>query len=92
MASWRTGESAVCGYIIVFLMMSLSHGSIIIKTPSCVLLYLPEASKDFKSVSSEIVETIRIGDQRFGVRTKGTEAEANIMRFIHYTFRQIAIT
>jgi len=30
-------------------------------------LYLPEASEDFESVSSGIVEAIRIGDQRFGV-------------------------
>ena len=33
-------------------------------------LYLPEASEDFESVSSEIVEAIRIGDQRFGVEPK----------------------
>jgi hypothetical protein len=33
-------------------------------------LYLPEASEDFESVSSEIVEAVRIGDQRFGVEPK----------------------
>jgi len=33
-------------------------------------LYLPENSEDFESVSSEIVEAIRIGDQRFGVEPK----------------------
>jgi len=33
-------------------------------------LYLPEASENFESVSSEIVEAIRIGDQRFGVEPK----------------------
>jgi len=33
-------------------------------------LYLPEASEDFESGSSEIVEAIRIGDQRFGVEPK----------------------
>jgi hypothetical protein len=38
--------------------------------PSCVWLYLPEASEDFETVSSEIVEAIRIGDQRFGVEPK----------------------
>ena len=33
-------------------------------------LYLPEASEDFESVASDIIETIRINDQRFGVETK----------------------
>jgi len=33
-------------------------------------LYLPEASEDFESVSSEIVEAVRTGDQRFGVEPK----------------------
>ena len=33
-------------------------------------LYLPEASEDFESFSSWIVEAIRTGDQRFGVEPK----------------------
>ena len=33
-------------------------------------MYLPENSEDFESVSSEIVEAIRTGDQRFGVEPK----------------------
>lgn len=33
-------------------------------------LYLPEASEDFESVASDIVETIRINDRRFGVEPK----------------------
>lgn len=33
-------------------------------------LYLPESSEDFESVASDIVETIRINDQRFGVEPK----------------------
>ncbi len=33
-------------------------------------LYLPEASEDFETVASDIVETIRINDQRFGVEPK----------------------
>ncbi len=33
-------------------------------------LYLPENSEDFESVASEIIEVIRIGDQRFGVEPK----------------------
>jgi len=33
-------------------------------------LYLPEESEDFETVSSEIVEAIRIGDHRFGVEPK----------------------
>ena len=33
-------------------------------------LYLAEASEDFESVSMDIVEAIRIGDQRFGVEPK----------------------
>jgi hypothetical protein len=33
-------------------------------------LYLPEASENFESVCSDIVEAIRTGDQRFGVEPK----------------------
>ena len=33
-------------------------------------LYLPEASEDFETVSSEIVEAIRTKDHRFGVEPK----------------------
>ena len=33
-------------------------------------LYLPENSEDFETMSSEIVEAIRINDQRFGVEPK----------------------
>jgi hypothetical protein len=33
-------------------------------------MYLPENSEDFESVSSEIVNAIRIGEQRFGVEPK----------------------
>ena len=33
-------------------------------------LYLAEASEDFESVAMDIVEAIRIGDQRFGVEPK----------------------
>ncbi len=33
-------------------------------------LYLPENSEDFESVSSEIAEAVRIGDQRFGVEPR----------------------
>lgn len=33
-------------------------------------LYLPENSEDFETVSSEIVEAVRLGDQRFGVEPK----------------------
>ena len=33
-------------------------------------LYLPEASEDFESMAMDIVEMIRIGDQRFGVEPK----------------------
>jgi hypothetical protein len=33
-------------------------------------LYLPENSEDFESVSAEIVEAVRIGDQRFGVEPR----------------------
>jgi len=32
--------------------------------------YLAEASEDFESVAMDIVETIRINDQRFGVEPK----------------------
>jgi hypothetical protein len=30
-------------------------------------LYLPEATEDFESVASDIVEAVRMNDQRFGV-------------------------
>jgi hypothetical protein len=33
-------------------------------------LYLPENSEDFEAVSSEIVEAIRMNDQRFGVEPR----------------------
>jgi hypothetical protein len=33
-------------------------------------LYLPEASEDFESVASDVVEAIRVNDQRFGVEPK----------------------
>ena len=33
-------------------------------------LYLPEASENFETVASDIVEIIRINDQRFGVEPK----------------------
>ena len=33
-------------------------------------LYLPEASEDFETVVQDIVERIRIGDQRLGVEPK----------------------
>jgi hypothetical protein len=33
-------------------------------------LYLPENSEDFEAVVMDIVEAIRIGDQRFGVEPK----------------------
>lgn len=33
-------------------------------------LHLPEDTEDFETVASEIVEAIRIGDQRFGVEPK----------------------
>ena len=33
-------------------------------------LYLAEASEDFESVAMDIVDAIRIGDQRFGVEPK----------------------
>jgi hypothetical protein len=33
-------------------------------------LYLPEASEDFETASSEIVEAVRTGDRRFGVEPK----------------------
>lgn len=34
-------------------------------------LYLPEASEDFETMAPDIVETIRMNDQRFGVEPKG---------------------
>ncbi len=33
-------------------------------------LYLPEATEDFESVASDIVEAVRMNDQRFGVEPK----------------------
>ncbi|NJD56410.1 MAG: hypothetical protein FIA94_08415 [Nitrospirae bacterium] len=33
-------------------------------------LYLPEASEDFEAAASDIVEAIRLNDQRFGVEPK----------------------
>ena len=33
-------------------------------------LYLPETSEDFETVASDIVEVIRMNDQRFGVEPK----------------------
>lgn len=33
-------------------------------------LYLPEASEDFESLASDIVETVRMNDLRFGVEPK----------------------
>jgi hypothetical protein len=34
-------------------------------------LYLPEATEDFETVASDIVETVRMNDQRFGVEPEG---------------------
>jgi len=33
-------------------------------------LYLPEAAEDFETVAMDIVESIRLGDKRFGVEPK----------------------
>jgi len=33
-------------------------------------LYLPEATEDFETVASDIIEAVRINDQRFGVEPK----------------------
>ena len=33
-------------------------------------LYLPEASEDFETVAAEIVEAVRMNDQRFGVEPR----------------------
>ncbi|MFZ3138783.1 MAG: hypothetical protein WA126_15485 [Thermodesulfovibrionales bacterium] len=33
-------------------------------------LYLPEATEDFETVASDIVEAVRMNDQRFGVEPK----------------------
>jgi hypothetical protein len=33
-------------------------------------LYLPEATEDFESAASDIVEAVRMNDQRFGVEPK----------------------
>ena len=44
-----------------------------ILTPHPILpkwLYLPERSEDFESGAMDIVERIRVGDQRFGVEPK----------------------
>jgi hypothetical protein len=38
-------------------------------------LYLPEASEDFETAASDIVETIRMNDQRFGVEPKEKTAK-----------------
>jgi len=47
---------------------------------------LPEASDDFEAISSEIVEIIRMNDQRFGVEPKnGSKKAQAIMRIIHCT-------
>jgi len=34
-------------------------------------LYLPEATEDFETVASDIVEAVRINDLRFGVEPQG---------------------
>lgn len=44
-------------------------------------LYLPEETEDFESVASDIVEAIRMNDQRFGVEPKG---KARVKR-MHYS-------
>ena len=33
-------------------------------------LYLPEATEDFETVASDIIEAIRMNDQRFGVESQ----------------------
>ena len=33
-------------------------------------LYLPEATEDFETVASDIIEAVRMNDQRFGVEPK----------------------
>jgi hypothetical protein len=33
-------------------------------------LYLPEATEDFETVASDIVDAVRMDDQRFGVEPK----------------------
>ncbi|MGD1074761.1 MAG: hypothetical protein ABR903_01580 [Thermodesulfovibrionales bacterium] len=33
-------------------------------------LYLPEASEDFESLAIDLVEAIRLGDQRIGIELK----------------------
>jgi len=40
-------------------------------------LYLPEASEDFESEASDIVEVIRMNDQRFGVEPKERKRKKN---------------
>jgi hypothetical protein len=40
-------------------------------------LYLPEASEDFETAVFDIVEAIRINDQRFGVEPKGKKRKKN---------------
>ena len=42
-------------------------------------LYLPEATEDFETVASELVETIRMNDQRFGVEPKVKEETKQAM-------------
>lgn len=37
-------------------------------------LYLPEASEDFETVASDIVEAVRMNDQRFGAEPKERKA------------------
>lgn len=40
-------------------------------------LYLPEASEDFESIASDIVEAVRINDLRFGVEPKERISKRN---------------
>jgi hypothetical protein len=40
-------------------------------------LYLPEASEDFETLASDIVEAVRINDQRFGVEPKERVSKRN---------------
>jgi len=42
-------------------------------------LYLPEASEDFETVASNIVEAIMMNNQRFGVEPKGRKRKNNNM-------------
>jgi hypothetical protein len=43
-------------------------------------LYLPEASESFESVASDIVEAIRMNDQRFGVEPKERVSKRRIRK------------